>query len=185
MAESEWIDKKFLSSLSAGHSLEALITAPLTAISKANAMMLGGQTQFILEYCFKQNNGSYSPVMIKMEYSKNESEKSYFEIPLITLLPMNNLAVDKVDVSFNVEVTSAVNHVILTDEDENQAKPKLLKKKTKIGAKIASSSKKMKHGNKTEKGIAVSIEAKQIPLARGITTLIDVYSKNIITSQEK
>lgn len=54
MAENEKIDRTFLSSLSSGHSIESLISAPLTAVSKANAMMLGGQVQFILDYCFKE-----------------------------------------------------------------------------------------------------------------------------------
>ncbi len=53
MAELKTINRNYLSSLSTGNSLESLISAPLTAISKANAMMLSGQAQFILDYCFK------------------------------------------------------------------------------------------------------------------------------------
>ena len=57
MAETDILDSNFLSSLSTGQSIDALISAPLTAISKANAMLLSGQAQFILEQCFKEKDG--------------------------------------------------------------------------------------------------------------------------------
>ena len=181
MPENNLLDSKFLSSLSTGQSLESLITAPLTAVSKANAMMLSGQAQFIIDQCFKKHNGIYSPVLIKMEYTAARGKKEYFYIPLLTLLPMNTLAVDKVDVKFNVEVTSTVSHESQKKVSDNDAKPRIIQKKAKIGAKIGSSEK----SGSTAGGIAVSIKAKQIPLTKGITTIIDLYSKNIITSSEK
>jgi len=183
MAETEIKNRNYLSSLSMGNSLEALISAPLTAISKANAMMLSGQAQFILDFCFKNNGDSYIPIQIKLEYSKG-SEKSFFYLPLLTILPLNNLAVDKVDVNFCVEVTSTTSQVSSEPMLSNPAKSRILKKKARIGAKISSSEKGKYKGPHSKNGISVSIEAKQIPLAKGITTLIDVYSKNITTSQE-
>ena len=183
MAVLEKSNLNYLSSLSTGNSLEALISAPLTAISKANAMMLSGQAQFILDYCFKNDGDSYSPVTIKMEYSK-EGKKSYFHLPLLTILPLNNLAVEKVYVNFNMEVTSTSTLVPSEASRNNPAKSKILKKKARIGAKIASTAKGKINDDPSKNGISVSIEAKQIPLAKGISTLIDVYSKNIITSEE-
>lgn len=180
MAEPDLLDTKFLSSLSTGQSIDALITAPLTAVSKANAMMLSGQAQFVLEQCFRENNGVYSPVLIKMEYSAANGKKEYFHLPLLTLLPMNNLAVDKVNIKFNVEVTSTVSHESVVNATDNEAKPKILKKKAKLGAKIGPSGKE----NSSAGGISVAIKAKQISLTKGITTIIDMYSKNIITSTE-
>ena len=183
MAELKINNQKYFSSLSTGSTLESLISAPLTAISKANAMLLSGQAQFILDYCFMKDGDSYIPITIKMEYSRN-GEKAYFHLPLLTILPLNNLAVDKVDVNFNMEVTSTTTHAPSKTLLSNPAKPKILRKKARIGAKIAPPEKAKYTNNPSKNGISVSIEAKQIPLAKGITTLIDVYSKNIITSQE-
>lgn len=183
MVEPEKNKLNYLSSLSSGNSLEALISAPLTAISKANAMMLSGQAQFILDFCFRNNGDSYSPILIKMEYSKG-GEKSYFHMPLLTILPLNNLAVDKVDVNFNMEVTSTMSHTSSEPDRRNPAKSRVLMKKARIRAKIAPHEKNKSKDDPSKYGISVSIEARQIPLAKGITTLIDVYSKNIITSQE-
>ena len=180
MAETDILDTKFLSSLSTGQSIDALISAPLTAVSKANAMLLSGQAQFVLEQCFKEKDGVYSPVLIKLKYSTTNGRTEYCYLPLLTLLPLNNLAVDKVNIKFNVEVTSTVTHESVVKDTDNEAKPRILQKKAKIGAKIGSQDKE----NSSESGISVAIKAKQISLTKGITTLIDLYSKNIITSSE-
>lgn len=180
MAENEKIDRTFLSSLSSGHSIESLISAPLTAVSKANAMMLGGQLQFILDYCFKEKNGSHEPVMIKMNFSGNTPDGCFY-IPLITILPLNNLAVDEVSVKFNVEITSAKTH-LSTSDGTNEAKPEVIQKKSRISAKIGTEENGKRNRQRKSGGISVSLKAKQIPLTKGITAIIDLYSKNIITS---
>lgn len=181
MAESEnKLDGNFLSSLSNGQSIESLVSAPLVAISNANAMMLSSQAQFVLDYGFKNNNGVYSPVMIKMEYTMGE-HKEYFMLPLLTLIPMNNLAVDEVDVKFNLEITSTVSHI--SSKDENAINADVIQKKAKIGAKIGSSSNK-RDESKSAGGIEVAIKSKQIPLTKGFNTILDLYSKNIITSKD-
>ncbi|WP_288983447.1 DUF2589 domain-containing protein [uncultured Treponema sp.] len=180
MAENEKIDRTFLSSLSSGHSIESLISAPLTAVSKSNAMMLGGQAQFILDYCFKEKNGSHEPVMIKMNFSGNTPDGCFY-IPLITILPLNNLAVDEVSVKFNVEITSAKTH-LSTSDGTNEAKPEVIQKKSRISAKIGTEENGKRNRQRKSGGISVSLKAKQIPLTKGITAIIDLYSKNIITS---
>lgn len=180
MAENEKIDRTFLSSLSSGHSIESLISAPLTAVSKANAMMLGGQAQFILDYCFKEKDGIHEPVMIKMNFSGNAADGSFY-IPLITILPLNNLAVNEVSVKFNVEIISAKTH-LSTSDGTNEAKPEVIQKKSRISAKIGTEENGKRNRQRKSGGISVSLKAKQIPLTKGITAIIDLYSKNIITS---
>lgn len=180
MAENEKIDRTFLSSLSSGHSIESLISAPLTAVSKANAMMLGGQAQFILDYCFKEKDGIHEPVMIKMNFSGNTPDGCFY-IPLITILPLNNLAVNEVSVKFNVEITSAKTH-LSTSDATNEAKPEVIQKKSRISAKIGTEENGKRNRQRKSGGISVSLKAKQIPLTKGITAIIDLYSKNIITS---
>ena len=175
-------ERKFASSLSTGQSLEALISAPLTAISKANVMMLSGQAQFILDYCFHSEGDAYRPVLIKLEYSSDDGEESCFYVPLLTILPVNNLAVDKVKVDFSVDIVSAISHSMPMMSGGNPAKSRVLEKKSRIGARIAKSN--SKKGN-SDAEMTVSIRARQIPLTRGITTLIDIYSKNIVTGEKE
>ncbi len=49
-------------------NIESIISAPLIAASKANVVMVTGQTRFLLDYCFskKEDDSRYSPVMIEM-----------------------------------------------------------------------------------------------------------------------
>ena len=102
-------------------------------------------------------------------------------LPLLTLIPMNNLAVDEVDVKFNLEITSTVSHI--SSKDENAINADVIQKKAKIGAKIGSSSNK-RDESKSAGGIEVAIKSKQIPLTKGFNTILDLYSKNIITSKD-
>ena len=52
-------------------NIESIIGAPLVAASKANVMMLTGQAQFLLDYCFTKEEGSNlrQPLMIEMVLS--------------------------------------------------------------------------------------------------------------------
>ena len=40
-------------------NIESIIGAPLVAASKANVMMLTGQAQFLLDYCFTKRIGDF------------------------------------------------------------------------------------------------------------------------------
>ena len=90
----------------------------------------------------------------------------------------NNIAIDNAKIDFNMEITTVVNH---KGEKNNKADPDLIKNKAYIGAKYSNQNDK----TDTKSNMAVSIEAKQIPLSRGITTILDIYTKNINPKQIK
>ena len=54
MAENE--QGTFKPQFGAELNIESIIGAPLVAASKANVMMLTGQAQFLLDYCFLHNS---------------------------------------------------------------------------------------------------------------------------------
>ena len=103
-------------------NIESIIGAPLVAASKANVMMLTGQAQFLLDYCFTKEEGSNlrQPLMIEMvlsqpvvDHTKQPTDPGYisinkmaFQVPLLCLLPLNSLAIDKINVDFDLEITS-------------------------------------------------------------------------------
>ena len=99
--------------------LDSLVSAPLIAAAKANEAILKQQTQFILDTCFTVDEGIQTPVMVKMRLSRPsidytkpndelslESQDLVFQVPLISLLPINSIGVNSIDVDFNMEVTS-------------------------------------------------------------------------------
>ena len=174
--------------------IEALISAPLVAASKANVMMLTGQTRFILEYCFKKNDkGTYVPEIIEMVLSKGVLEGSdkkddngndiqeikniemRFSVPLLTLVPINSLAVNKVAVDFDIEVTSAN---VWNSTKNNNSDVTITQKQVALKGKIKSEVNSEYKSSMSSK-LKVNIEANPLPLPLGLLSIMDLYSKSI------
>ena len=83
-------------------NIEGIISAPLIALSKANMMMLSGQTRFLLKNCFSLKGDVYEPVMITMsiQLGGTGGKSVNFQIPLLNLLSINALSVSKGNISF-------------------------------------------------------------------------------------
>lgn len=179
MADNKDLRKSYKPSMSAGQSIESLISAPLTAISKANCVMLSGQSRFLLDFCFSKINNEqniiYKPVLIDMELSDRYGNTIIFQIPLLSLIPINNLAVNKAKIDFNMDIISSSSH---KGKKDSQADSNVIVNKTYLGARI-SNIKDYSNSYNTKSNMSVSLEARQIPLSRGLTTLLDLYTKNI------
>lgn len=174
-----------------------LISAPLTASASANSKMLKLQTAYLIDTCFvKKNDDSYEPVMIEMsitkshiEHVKNESASfkdisAKFKVPLLTLIPINTLAVDTVDINFSLEIVQQKEIVTSVNKTNKNASKNIFEKgnerKTELSGRVsydANDSKKERTHNSSK--LDVKIQAKSLPLPRGITTLIDLYVNSI------
>ena len=179
-------------------SIEAMISAPLVAASKANAEMLLGQTHFLLRNCFvkEQDTQNYTPIMIQMSLTKSfinsdldstdenyfQIQKMDFQVPLLVLLPINSLAVEKVNIAFEMEITSTVSWT-LSESDNKEAK-RVLQKQAQLNGKItANSSNNTESSNKYKSDsmnrMKVEVNAGTLPLPVGVLSLLDLYTKNI------
>lgn len=184
-------------------SIDSLISSPLVAASKANAEMMLGQTQFILRNCFNKKEGkknSYDPVMIRMsltrsvvDMNKLPSDKDYvtlqkinFEVPLFCLIPINSLAIDKITVDFDMEVTSTSSWKI-TDDDTDKTGQRVLQKQAQINGRIKGETKKgdSQYTKDSSNKLKVHINASPLPLPLGMLTILDLYSKNINPSKKQ
>jgi hypothetical protein len=172
-------------------NIESIISAPLIAASKANVVMVTGQTRFLLDYCFSKTGESntYEPVMIEMsitrseiDHDKNPGDPDYFKntklnfsLPLLTLIPLNSLVIDKVTVDFDMEITS------VTSYDSSHG---IIDKQAQLNGKISNSSDqncKDPNQNKSQStsNLKVNISAGPLPLPKGVLTIIDLYTKAI------
>ena len=118
-----------------GLPMESLIGGPLNAAAKANSAMALTQTRFMLDTCFnmaKKDKGGneiptqYEPIMIDMILTRSVISEdkdgkvsvipasTKFTLPLLTILPINSLAVETVDINFEMEVKSSFS------EDDNK-----------------------------------------------------------------
>jgi hypothetical protein len=177
-------------------SIDAMISSPLVAASKANSEMMLGQTNFYLRNCFKKNkdNNGYDPIMITMslkrsviDNNKLPSDENYivietmnFEVPLFCLIPINSLAVDKITVDFDMEVTSTYSWTI-TEEDKKNTGNRVLSKQAQLNGKISGDSKQDSQYKRSSASILkVHINASPLPLPLGVLSILELYSKNII-----
>jgi len=177
-------------------NIESIISAPLVAASKANIMMVTGQTRFLLEYCFSKNKESdiYEPVMIQMSIvssvvdneNPNATQKDKevpfkevkmnFTIPLLCLVPLNSIVIKDVSVDFDMEITSSTQKESTKKIGDNQ----IIDKKAQLNGKISgSSSTDKKSSTNSSSKLKVGIKAGQLPLPQGVLAVIDLYTKTI------
>lgn len=196
-----------------GLPMKDLIGGPLLAAANANGMMAVNQTRFLLDTCFAYDDATktYTPVMIKMTLTRSAllpgdptqtpSEPKIvpvtttFDLPLLTIIPLNSLAVDNVDISFDMEVKSSFS------EATNESTEKKLAAESSFSAKIgygifsaeikgsvrSDNTFKSSHDAHYEKSNSahynVKVHAGQLPLPQGVTTIIQAFS-NAITPIE-
>lgn len=194
-----------------GLPMESLIGGPLNAAAKANSAMALTQTMFMLDTCFsKKELGSktppvynYEPIMIDMVLTRSvitqgmdltsgiPQASTKFSLPLLTILPINSLAVETVDINFEMEVKSSFS------EDNNEAKSSETAGEgsfeTKIGWGLLSTTIKgsasysskdsSTHNTHYEKSnsakYTVNVHAGQLPLPKGVNTIIEAFAQAI------
>lgn len=183
-------NKTFKPNFSKELDIEAMISAPLVAASKANAVMVTGQTRFLLEYCFtKDQNDVYAPVMIVMSMTRGVVDEAAddgepgqvkmvelnFSMPLLCIIPINSLAVDKVSIDFDMEITSTIpKKAVAANGTDN----KVTDHRARLNGKIARSSQGGK-GSDQRSNLKLSLNASPLPLPTGVLTILDLYTKAI------
>lgn len=139
--------------------------------------MLSGQTSFILNNCFTKENGIYHPVIVTMSISRRASDGKEvsldFQVPILSLLPLNSLAVESARLTFNVDITAAYTYA-------SNDKTNLLERKSVLNGRIVKGEKDHA-GNPAH--MQVDINANAIALPLGIKNLVELYSKSVPKSK--
>ena len=184
-----------------GLPIEGLLAAPFLAATHANAQMAKEQAQFLIDFCFSKDGDVYHPVMVKLSLTKYVMEPStqkdaeptfkkafmHFEVPLLSIIPINSLSVQDVEVDFELEITSQISDEELHD-DKNETnsstsnKGKLIKLKGNVShdsKESQSNSARTTYKKQNNAKISVNMKAGSLPLPVGVTTLINLYAKNI------
>ncbi len=193
-----------------GLPMDALIGGPLNAAANANSAMALTQTKFMLDTCFSIDGegaqASYRPVMIEMVLTRGvlttggtkekpetsiQSVDTKFSLPMLTIVPLNSLAVQTVDITFEMEVKSSF------AEEASEAKSSESKGEGSFEAKIGwgpvsatirgsasydskDSSTHDTHYQKSNSAkYTVSVHAGQLPLPQGVNTIIAAFTKSI------
>lgn len=201
-----------------GLPMEDLIGGPLNAAAKANAAMALTQTRFLMETCFNKiesqekdaqgnpKSVSYKPIMIEMSLERGvmttveaDNKKTLqikpvvtrFNLPLLTIIPVNSLGVNNVDITFEMEVKSSYS------ETENESKEAESKGEGSFETKLGwgplsvsikgsasySSRDSSTHDTHYEKSnsakYTVNVHAGQLPVPKGVNTVIEAFTQAI------
>jgi len=189
-----------------GLPVKSLIGAPLQAAAEANGMMARTQTQFMLSTCFEKDGADAAaplkPIMITFNITRSvvnadgtaatpPTATVTFTLPLLTIIPLNSLAVDDVKVHFEMEVKSSNSKDSETSTDTDTAVKADLTAKVGYGcfsvevhASVSSAikthaSNKEHYESSNSARYEIDVHAGQLPLPVGVTTIIDAFTKNI------
>lgn len=174
-------------------NIESIISAPLIAASKANVAMVVGQTRFLLDYCFRENKNTetFEPIMITMslvkgaiDHTKQPDEKDYiniqkmnFAMPLLCLIPLSSIVVDKITIDFDMEITSVASY------ETNHG---ILEKRAILNGKISNSNQDNSDTkSQLSSKLKVNVQAGPLPLPLGVLSILDIYTKAIQPIPEK
>lgn len=194
-----------------GLPMDSLIGGPLNAAAKANAAMAVTQTKFIIDTCFNTEgtapNFSYKPIMIKMSITRGviqpttgtgagatpiiQPVTTTFDLPLLTIIPINSLGVDEVNITFEMEVKSSFS------DEQSQTTETSIKASTSFEVKVGwgpvsatvkgsasydhnDSSTHSTHYQKSNSAkYTVTVHAGQLPVPKGVNTIIEAYTNAI------
>ena len=201
-----------------GLPMTSLIGAPLMAAAKGNQRMALSQTQFMLDTCFNKTgtdpNVTYNPIMIQLTLirsaitpgnagSSGTSGSSAptppivtpvhttFNLPMLSIVPLNSLAVDTVDITFDMEVKSSYS------EDQTDTNSNELQTAASFSAKVGFAcwsaevsgsvsydhKDSQTHNTHYEKSNSakyhVEVHASQLPLPSGVNIIIQAFANSI------
>ncbi|MDC8004704.1 DUF2589 domain-containing protein [Aureisphaera galaxeae] len=185
-----------------GLPMEDLIGAPLNAAAKANAAMALTQTKFMLDTCFSiSEDGQYTPIMIEMNLTRGviipatdtdpatiDTITTKFELPILTIIPLNSLAVDNVDITFEMEVKSSYGEETSEQQEVAMAAAAEWEVKASYGPVSASITGSASYDSKESSSFdshyeksnsakyTVNVHAGQLPLPKGVNTIIEAYT---------
>lgn len=190
-----------------GLPMEDLIGAPLNAAARANSAMALTQTKFMLDTCFSNTNGNFTPIMIKMSLTRGvlvpagsptpqdpnpspelKSFETKFDLPLLTIIPLNSLGVDEVDINFEMSVNSSYGEETSQSQEKTVAAEASWEVKVGWGPVSATvkgsasyDSKDMSsfnsHYEKSNSAkYTVHVHAGQLPLPKGVETIIKAFT---------
>ena len=199
-----------------GLPMDSIIAGPLNAAANANAAMALTQTKFILDNGFNKTvtgtgltaQTSYAPIVITMSLTRGvitpgdpnaspatvttiQNIMTTFDLPLLTIIPINSLGVDNVDISFEMEVKSSFSDEASQSTSSSTAGAASFDAKLGWGPFSASVKGSVSYDHKDSQThsthyqksnsakYTVRVRASQLPVPKGVNTIIEAFTQAI------
>ncbi|QNK62636.1 DUF2589 domain-containing protein [Pedobacter sp. PAMC26386] len=176
--------------------LEELISASLRDIAKAQAAFATEQTNLILENYFTKNKDTYTAITVRMDIDRSiampgvqseleavsviEQMTTVFDVPLLTLVAVNSLAVNNVTLDFDLDI-SAINAApsIKTEQSTGDKNIQLFVKIKKSPDLHKNADVTEQQNNEPSNRLKLAMQVGQLPLPKGVNTMIEAFSQVI------
>lgn len=197
-----------------GLPMDDLIGGPLLAAAKANNQMAQSQVDFMLKTCFKpgaESGQPWEPIMANLKITRTGigptpvgddgtptgappetfDVPTTIRVPVLTIIPLNSLAVETVDITFEMEVKSSYSQdTEMSSQTQTHAEASLeasagwgpfkVTIKGNVSRDTSNSSSDKQHYEKSNSAkYTVNVHAGQLPLPQGVQTIIEAYAKSI------
>ncbi|TAE08824.1 MAG: DUF2589 domain-containing protein [Bacteroidetes bacterium] len=139
----------------------------------------------------KDDKGVVTQKAVDAQPATMSSFTTSFDLPLLTIVPLNALGVDEVDITFEMEVKSSFSNTQSEESATKAAAEATLEAKFQIGpfsakitgkASYSSEDKKTSNSHYEKSNSAkytVHVHAGQLPLAKGVNTIIEAFTQAI------
>jgi hypothetical protein len=162
------------------------------------------QTKFMLDTCFSYDTQTknYAPIMIKMSLTRGVVTpgatpgapptvtpiETKFDLPILTIIPLNSLGVDEVDINFEMEVKSSYGEETSQEQEKTVSVDTSWEIKAGWGPVSAtikgsasydskdSSSFNTHYEKSNSAKYTVHVHAGQLPLPKGVETIIKAFT---------
>lgn len=179
-----------------GAAIADLIGLPVVAIVKANDMMARQQVKLLMQNCFSGAGDVYKPVMVTMSMRRGVIEPgddndsvsirqidTSFQVPLITLLPINSLLIEAVDIKFDMDVHT--HHEVIEEGDDrlfgdvSSSPTKSYELAGSIKYEPRDKTEGAEVGGSGAAPVSISVSTGKLPLPLGVSTIVQAYSQAI------
>lgn len=176
---------------SQGIAIQQLLAAPFIAAASANSAMARKQITFLMDSCFDHDDDDiYQPKMIIMTMTKNvllptnnkndkpkmEQISTKFQLPILTLIPFNSLCVKDISVKFDLEIVSQMSGANSSQKTSKDSEDIELKGTVSYDS---NEKKQDQYQRRNSSKLSIEMNGGSIPLPVGLTTILELYTKNI------
>ncbi|MCL2187573.1 MAG: DUF2589 domain-containing protein [Defluviitaleaceae bacterium] len=167
-----------------GLDMSFLIGAPLTAAAESSMQLARATAEFINTVGFDGDNNVRNVIF---RFNKNEpdpdgnmsSQEVSVDVPLLAIVPIPNLQIDEVNVTFDMEVkTSDTSTSSLKASAETKASGGFLFAKASITGNVSTSSENIRKTDNSAK-YHVSVMASNYGIPEGLARVLDMIAANV------
>ncbi|MCK9171667.1 MAG: DUF2589 domain-containing protein [Treponema sp.] len=155
--------------------ISELIAAPLEAAVEAQTKLAQSTVDYITEVGFEKNGNRAREMMFTVQRpaeKEGKTEELTIRAPLLALVPVPNLAIEEMNIDFQMEVTST-DKVVEKKQTEGNEEGRIV-----VAGKVSSNAEHTRETNQSAK-YQIQVKARKQAAPEGLSRLLDVLAATV------